>query len=68
MDFNDLSFDFNSSSILINNHKFKIYAHENELLSEHMEKTLLFFHQIADENILKKFHHNLTQENHIKLN
>lgn len=56
MDFNDLSFSFEKSSIQINNDEFIVYAHKNELLSEHILKTQYIFHLLLDENILLNFY------------
>ena len=67
MDFNDLTFDFHSSSININDDELKIYAHKNELLTQHIEKTLFFFHQLLDNDVLFNLYNALVDENYITL-
>lgn len=65
MDFNDLSFSFEKSSIKINNDEFKVYAHKNELLNEHILKTQYIFHLLLDENILLNFYNYFHENNFI---
>lgn len=64
MDFFNLKFDFESSSIkfdvecsdLDTNNEFKVYAHNEELLSDHLDKTNLVFNSLVSEDILDYFY------------
>ena len=67
MDFNDLSFSFEKSCIKINNDEFKVYAHKNELLNEHIFKTQYIFHSLLNENILLNFYNYFHENNFINV-
>lgn len=67
MDYNDLSFSFEKSCIKINNDEFKIYAHKNELLNEHIIKTQYIFHSLLDEDIFLNFYNYFYENNFIRL-
>lgn len=53
---NDGKYDFNSSCINLKENKFPIYAHPNELLYEHMQKTYAVFDELSDKRILTSFY------------
>ncbi|MDR2966968.1 MAG: CRISPR-associated helicase Cas3' [Methanobacteriaceae archaeon] len=64
MDIYDLRYNnFKSSFKLSNDDEFKIYAHENELLFEHIEKTKKTFNKICDFNLIIKFYEYFHGEN-----
>lgn len=50
-----LQFNFNSSHIRIHNEEFKIYAHPNELLEDHIQKTKNFFNKLCNKKIISDF-------------
>ena len=59
MDIYDLKYDFNSSSLIekeTNKEIFKVYGHNNELLNDHILKTLFIFHSLMDEKVMSKFY------------
>lgn len=61
-------YDSENSCIEINDSKFKIYAHENELLNDHILKVLKIFKELSDENVLRKFFLYFYKNNIINLN
>ena len=64
MDILDLKYDFESSSIDLDEDTFFIYAHADEFLNEHLLKTEYVFENLIDKNILKNFYKTF-QENKI---
>ena len=67
MDFNDLKYDSENSCITFNNDEFKVYAHKNELLNEHIIKTQFIFHSLIDETVLLNFYNYFRDNEFINL-
>lgn len=71
MDFYDLRFDSNSSSLIFkdkqNQDTFKIYAHKNELLVDHIYKTLYVFDNLKDGNVIKGFYNHFYEKKYINI-
>lgn len=71
MDFNDLRFNPISSSIFFNNssnaNEFKVYAHKNELLIDHIHKTQYIFNNLMDDKILLKFYKNFVDNGYLTI-
>lgn len=55
MDILDLKYDFESSSIDLDEGSFFIFAHTNELLNEHLFKTLYVFEDLVDKKLMYSF-------------
>ena len=51
-----LRYDFNSSSFYMNGDEFKIYAHKDEFLNNHILKTKLFFDRFINKDIINNFY------------
>ncbi|AMK14950.1 CRISPR-associated helicase/endonuclease Cas3 [Methanobrevibacter olleyae] len=64
MDFTDLKYNFESSSINLDGDTFFIYAHTNEYLYAHILKTKHVFNNLIDKSVLKSFY-NTFKENQI---
>lgn len=67
MDFFNLKFDDNTSSIKSDFDEFKVYAHENESLIDHMNKTLLIFNSIIADEVILNFYNKFFENNLINL-
>ena len=67
MDFFNLKFDNSTSSIKSDLDEFKVYAHENESLMDHINKTSLIFNSIIDEDVLFNFYNKFLENNLINL-
>lgn len=70
MDIYDLKYDFNSSSLIekeTNKEIFKVYGHNNELLNDHILKTLFIFHSLMDEKVMSKFYKIFLKKNYINI-
>lgn len=52
----NFKYDFNYSFIKINDSKFKVYAHKNELLNHHIIKTLKIFNILLDRDVIFNFY------------
>ena len=53
MDFLDLKYNFDSSFIKLNDDFFYFYAHTNEYLTDHMQKTYYIFDNLLNKKIVK---------------
>ena len=67
MDIFDLKYDFESSSIDLDEDAFFIYAHTNEFLNDHLLKTEYVFENLIDKKILNKFYNTFQEKNIINL-
>lgn len=67
MDIIDLKYDSKSSSFLTEYESFKVYAHENELLSEHILKTSHIFSCLANEEVMLNFYNNFFKKGYINI-
>ena len=67
MDIIDLRYDFDSSCFLTEYGNFKVYAHENELLSDHILKTFHIFSCLADENVMLNFYNIFSKKGYINI-
>ena len=67
MDFFNLKFDNSTSSIKTDLDEFKVYAHENESLMDHINKTSLIFNSIIDEDVLFNFYNKFLENDLINL-
>ena len=67
MDISDLRYDFDSSCFLTEYGNFKVYAHENELLSDHILKTFHIFSCLADENVMLNFYNIFSKKGYINI-
>lgn len=67
MDFFNLKYDFESSSIKLNEDTFYFYAHPDEFLYEHLDKTLMVFKELINEDVLFKFYNKFYKNNIINL-
>lgn len=70
MDFYDLRFNPISSSIFncnLKNDELKIYAHPNELLIDHIQKTKYVFNNLKDDNVLLNFYNYFINEGYLSL-
>lgn len=67
MDFLDLKYDFESSSIKLDEDIFYFYAHPDEFLYEHLDKTLMVFKELINEDVLFKFYNKFYKNNIINL-
>lgn len=56
MDFSNLKYHIGESSLFFNNERVRIWAHPNEPINEHSEKTVLMFRQFIDEDVLSDFY------------
>ena len=60
MDFFDLRFDSKSSSLFFKNsndlNQLMIFAHKNELLIDHIQKTKYIFNNLKDDDVFYKFY------------
>ena len=55
------------SSIKINNDKFIFYAHQYEILNDHLSKTLIVFNNLINNDVIVNFHKSLQGEGFINL-
>ncbi len=67
MDILDLKYNFESSSIDLDEDTFFIYAHTNELLHEHLLKTEHIFHDLIDKRVIESFYTNFKENKIINL-
>ena len=67
MDILDLKYDYDSSSINLDEDTFFIYAHTNELLHEHISKTKYIFYNLIDKRVMKSFYNSFKEKNIINL-
>lgn len=60
MDIHDLKYDLNSSCLFFDefnkSDNFKIFAHKNESLRDHIQKTKIIFNNLSDEKIFFNFY------------
>ena len=67
MDIYDLRYNVDSSSFLTDYGNFKIYAHENELLHDHILKTLHIFSCLIDEDVVLNFYNDFLKKGYINI-
>lgn len=67
MDILDLKYDFESSSINLDEDAFFIFAHTDEFLNEHLLKTEYVFENLIDKTILNNFYKTFQENNLINL-
>lgn len=67
MDIYDLRYNVDSSSFLTDYGNFKIYAHENELLHDHILKTLHIFLCLIDEDVVLNFYNDFLKKGYINI-
>jgi CRISPR-associated endonuclease/helicase Cas3 len=65
MDLTDLKYNITHSYFKINEDKFKVLAHSNELLDEHISKTKLIFDRIVNTELLCDFYNYFYQQKYI---
>ncbi|MDO5836356.1 MAG: CRISPR-associated helicase Cas3' [Methanobacterium sp.] len=68
MDIFDLRYDENSSCFWTGNDSLKIWAHDNELLRDHISKTKILFSQISKEEIIFDFYNNFYNQGYLDIN
>ncbi|WP_040682285.1 CRISPR-associated helicase/endonuclease Cas3 [Methanobrevibacter boviskoreani] len=62
MDFFDLKYDFDSSFIKLNDDFFYFYAHTNEYLMNHIQKTSYIFDNLLDKKTIEDFYERFKQK------
>lgn len=62
MDFFDLKYDFDSSFIKLNDDFFYFYAHNNEYLNDHIQKTSHIFDNLLNKKIIENFYEIFKQD------
>ncbi|MEN4006637.1 MAG: hypothetical protein PQ975_06805 [Methanobacterium sp.] len=65
MDLTDLKYNITHSYFKINEDEFKVLAHSNELLDEHISKTKLIFDRIVNTELLCDFYNYFYQQKYI---
>lgn len=67
MDFFDLKYNFDSSFIKLNDDFFYFYAHTNEYLTNHIQKTYYIFDNLLNKKIVKNFYESFKINNLINV-
>lgn len=67
MDITDLNYNQAVSRFEIGNEQMLMWAHPNELLHEHINKTKLLFHNLMDEDLIKHFYEYFKAQNYLNI-
>lgn len=67
MDIFDLEYNSETSTFKIGNDELLIWAHPNEPLHEHINKTMLFFSEFMNNNVIESFYNYFHRQNYLNI-
>jgi CRISPR-associated endonuclease/helicase Cas3 len=67
MDITDLRYDKTKSTFKIGNDEILMWAHPNEPLQEHVNKTKVLFEKFIDQNIIKRFYEHFQTQGYLNI-